>query len=279
MPTACWRPVSSSARSHIYEVRPLTSSEALAAYIGAAAWLPQIGAVIYRRVIRSRIRILPERQVELGYTTMGPILNIRVAFAAETKDAVLDHVSVLLRHEDGETKQLTWVGYSETFSEITDTSGNRQRVERDQPAIALKLSTVLLTEKLVRFHDTKHQAEQRASFSTVLAQYNYLKANDPEYRTKIIDTRQTFDLLELYKASFWWKPGKYTLTFDIKSPDRAKLRIGEFEFVLAQSDVDALRDNLARIPIYYRNLVMSDVEDYKQEPISWAWRNVYLRPL
>jgi hypothetical protein len=266
--------------SRTSEVSSVSSPEAIAAYIGAAAWLPQIGTLVYRRIVRSRVRILPERQVEIGYTILGPIVNIRLAFATATKDAVLDHVNVLLRHEDGETKPLAWVSYSETFSEITDTaSGNRQRIERDQPAIALKLSTVLLTEKFVRFHDAKYQAEQRERFGEVLAQYNYLKGNDPKYRTKIMETRENFDLMEQHKSGFSWKPGKYNLSFALRSPDRAKLRDAEFEFVLQQSDIDALRSNLALIPTFYRNLVMSDVEGYKIEPLSWEWRNMYLRPL
>lgn len=57
----------------------------IAAYIGAAAWAPQIGSWMYGWLVKPRVQILPERMVEVGFTTLGPIFNIRLALSASKK--------------------------------------------------------------------------------------------------------------------------------------------------------------------------------------------------
>lgn len=137
---------------------------------------------------------------------------------------------------------------------------------------------MILTEKFVRFQDTKYHEHERKRFNDVFSQFTYLKANDPEYRTKIIEARQTYDLMELYRESFWWRPGNYTLRFNIRSPDRAKLRCANYHCEMKQNDVDALRENIDRMRVHHKNLVMSDVEGFVQTPVIWTWRYFVLAP-
>ena len=47
----------------------------IAAYIGAAAWLPQIGAWIYNAVSRPELKIVSAGQIEIGFSMFGPIAN------------------------------------------------------------------------------------------------------------------------------------------------------------------------------------------------------------
>src|SRR5690349_19424067 len=109
--------------------------EEIAAYIGAAAWLPQIATWVYRMVIRPSIRIVPDQYAEVGYTSYGPIFNVRMAFFAEKKDVIVDGIEMIVHHEDGDSCTLRWAGLAETFSEITDAAGNRQIISRDQSPI------------------------------------------------------------------------------------------------------------------------------------------------
>lgn len=48
------------------------SSEEIVAYIGAAAWLPQIGSWIYNYYITPRVAVIPNRSIELGFTVSDP---------------------------------------------------------------------------------------------------------------------------------------------------------------------------------------------------------------
>lgn len=256
----------------------LTSAEGIAAYVGAAAWLPQIGSFLYRKYSVAKVRIIPERSIEMGYTSFGPILNVRLAFSTADRDTVLDRVSVELRHEDGDSKSLLWQSFVETFSEITDASGNRQRVERDQPAIALKLSTSVLSEKIVRFQDATFQDQQRARLNSVQIQLDFLKKANEDYREKLLQTREMYDLIELYQHHFWWRPGKYSLNYAIQSPDRSRLRKAKYHFVLPQSFVDDLRANINLMAPNFRNMVMSGAPDFVPAPLNWTWRYLTVIP-
>jgi hypothetical protein len=43
--------------------------------IGAAAWLPQIIAWIYNWLVRPKLCFVPENITEIGYSSLGPIIN------------------------------------------------------------------------------------------------------------------------------------------------------------------------------------------------------------
>src|SRR3989304_9497204 len=98
----------------------------IAAYIGAAAWLPQIAAWIYRYFVQPAVTVVPDKYAEVGFTSFGPIFNMKMAFSADNKDLIIDGFELLIRHSDGASRTLRWSGLSETFSEITDAAGNRQ---------------------------------------------------------------------------------------------------------------------------------------------------------
>jgi len=106
--------------------------EEIAAYIGAAAWAPQIIAWLYKALIRPKLRVVPGQFGEVGFTNYGPIFNVRMAFFVENHDLIIDGIDITLRHTDGESHEFRWAGLGETFSEITDSSGKKQIVSKDQ---------------------------------------------------------------------------------------------------------------------------------------------------
>jgi hypothetical protein len=251
----------------------------IAAYIGAAAWAPQIGSWMYGWLVKPRVQILPERMVEVGFTTLGPIFNIRLALSASKKDAIIDHLEVELRHGAGDSHVLSWIGLRETFTEIVDTAGNRQSIEKDQPAIAPKVTTAVLLEKLVRFHDLGFRERQRPVLNSLVEHLNYLRGQHADYRFRALKSRQAYDLFELCKSSFLWKPGEYTVHFRIKSRDGAVLDTAAHRFTLVQHDADALRFNLDLVKTEYENIIKSDLPDYQFKAVRWNWRDVPLTPV
>lgn len=261
------------------EVVPLPSPAEWAAYIGAAAWLPQIGSWVYGRLVTPKVRIIPERSVQLGYTTFGPIFNIRVSISTDRKDAIVNNLEVDLTHQDGAAHSLRWSGLRETFSEVMDSEGNRQStIEKDQPAIALKVSTALLAEKFVRFQDQAWHNEHNPLFDALVSQYNYLKSSTLEYRQSALTSKEHHSLFEFYKRGFWWKAGRYEATFRIQSPNDATLNTGTFVFFVSQFDVDSMRANIDLMKDYYENVVMGDTEGYVAKNTQWSFRNVMFLP-
>jgi hypothetical protein len=216
----------------------MPSVSEIAAYIGAAAWVPQIISWIYRWFINPEVSIIPDRQVELGFTTFGPIFNIRLALSVNKKATIIDTMEVIIDHEEGDSHHLTWTGMQETIGEISSLGGPRQFFQKDQPAIALKLTPDLLAERFVRFQEIKFQASHRILLNSVIAHFNFLKEKESNCRDKILDSREVSDMVQLFKEKFWWKKGKYTFRFQISSSNNANLENVKFTFDMTQSDVD-----------------------------------------
>ena len=84
----------------------MTAAE-LAAYIGAAAWLPQIVSWVHRWFVTPKITIIPDRYADVGFTSYGPIFNVRMAFASDRKDAIIDGFELVVQHTDGDVGHFT----------------------------------------------------------------------------------------------------------------------------------------------------------------------------
>jgi hypothetical protein len=92
----------------------------------------------------------------------------------------LDGLDLVVRHEDGEARTFRWAGLGETFSEITDSAGNRQIVSKDQSPIAIKVVVQALFEKFVRFPEPRFHQEDGATTQVLVGHFNYLKQKSPE---------------------------------------------------------------------------------------------------
>lgn len=250
----------------------------VAAYVGAAAWLPQIAAWLYRAFVNPKIIIVPDAYAEVGFTSLGPIFNVRLAFDCERKGAVIDGFELQVRHEDGDTRVFRWAGLSETFSEIRDNAGNRQVVSRDQTPIALKIGTESLVEKFVRFQEPRYQETIRPAFSNLLAQFNFLKrSGDAGYVQKVLESKELFELSDVRAKSFWWKPGCYSVTVKLSSPRKFELKNPRFSFHLTPIDVDQLKQNVDTMAVDLCNVIQSNLPDFQAQPINWNWANVSIQ--
>lgn len=249
--------------------------EEIAAYIGAAAWLPQIATWIYRKLVQPVVTIVPDKYAEVGFTSFGPIFNVKMAFSAETKDLIVDGFELLLRHSDGDVRTLRWSGLSETFSEITDAAGNRQVVSRDQTPIALKIGTESLIEKFVRFQEPRYHETDRPVTLQLIAHFNFMKQSNPaDYVDKTLSSKELFSVLETRQKSFWWKPGRYEMTLKLSSPKKFRITQSQFYFDLTSVDIDRLKQNVATLDNELRNIISSNLPDFKKQPLNWNWANV-----
>ncbi len=246
----------------------------IAAYIGAAAWLPQIASWIFKAYVTPQITIVPDRSLQLGFTSLGPIFNLRMAFSADRKDAIIDSFEVMLKHEDGEERLLRWAGMNETFSEITDSMGNRQVISKEQPAIAFKIGRESLLEKFVRFNEPRFYNTILPFLNELTNHFDFLKKKEADYVSKIMESKQYNDLSEIRKKAFWWKAGKYQATFKLGSPKKITLTHDSYEFQLNHLEVEKLQKNVDALDSDLSNIIKSNLPDFKAEPIDWNWVNV-----
>ena len=83
------------------------------AVLGALAWTPHLIGMFKQWIIKSKIRVITHRNAEIGFTTFGPIFNIRLAFAVEHRDIVVSDLKIRLKHESGEEKVFEWQGITQ----------------------------------------------------------------------------------------------------------------------------------------------------------------------
>lgn len=74
------------------------------AILGALAWTPHLFALIKNYVNKPEIRIITPRTVTVGFTSLGSIFNLHLAFAVKNKDIVITAIKIRLKHDHGEEK-------------------------------------------------------------------------------------------------------------------------------------------------------------------------------
>jgi hypothetical protein len=249
--------------------------EEIAAYIGAAAWVPQIIQWLYKAFIKPKLRIIPNSLAEVGFTSFGPIFNIRMAFLVENRDLIIDGLDITIRHESGQTREFRWAGLGETFSEITDAAGNKQIVSKDQTPIAIKIGTESLQDRFVRFQEPAFHAEDAISTKQLVSQFNFLKEKSPDnFVEDVLDCKEYFDVTTKRKEWFWWSKGKYSVTIKPRSPQNHKLIGHNFSFNLLDSDIVLVKKNLDVIEADIRNIIISNKADGQLSLVVWSWANV-----
>lgn len=255
----------------------MTGTE-LAAYIGAAAWVPHVGRWIYDAVVVPDVTIIANKQAEISFTSFGPIFNLSLAISADRRDALLDKIEIHLVHEGGDTHQLSWEGMQENLSQISNQKGERAVVEKQQPAIALKIPTIALVERFVRFQEGPFHNKYQSKYKELEDQLDFMKQKGGEFAEELIAGKEFHSLMEFFKESFWWKSGKYTVEFSVASPKRVKLQPLRFEFELSSQNIDRLQKNLENVNAFASEVIRSvEDSDHKFAEIDWSWQNVNMK--
>jgi hypothetical protein len=203
-----------------------------------------------------------------------------MAFLVENRDLIIDGLELELRHQDGDARIFRWAGLGETFSEITDSSGNRQIVSRDQSPIAIKIVTQSLLEKTVRFQEPKYHAADRPVTTSLVSHFNFLKQSDPQgFVPAALASKKLFGVVDQRQKWFWWKPGRYDVILKPSSPQKFQLVSSAFSFELEAVDVELLRKNVQLIDTEVRNIISSNLPGVNLQQLTWQWANVsMLRP-
>lgn len=250
----------------------------IVAYFGALAWLPQAAYFGYKVLMKPIITISPEKNASIGFTIFGPIFNLRLSINVDRKDTLVDFIGVKLTHEDGSAYFFEWAGMSEFFSEVKNNKGESNIVQRDIVPISIKLSTLSIVERFFRFQETSFIEENKAILDDLM-EYNTLlkKSHHPNYLDEFFGSNKFGEYMNFYQKRFWWKTGKYIVSFLPRSPQRVKVIYETFEFQLAQSQIDALQNNLNEIKNPFENVIKGSAPGYIPHPDMFAWQNVSLK--
>jgi len=248
----------------------------IAAFIGAAAWLPQIASWIYKKYSKPVLKLILSPKLQLSYNIFGPIINFNCSISSQKKDALIEKITLKVTHEKGDTRFLTWTFLDEIQQQIRSYTGETAEVSKNQPAIALKVPTISLVEKLIGFQDRDFQKEFQIRADKVVETYNFLKDKhiNTDAKAELISTKEHKDLLDFFKSYMYWQEGNYLMEVIIKEVTVRKPFIEKFKFRLAKIDIESLNYNKTILEKILPALMKLPVEkDQKTELPTSNWIN------
>ena len=245
----------------------------IAAYIGAASWLPQIAFLLYRWLRGPVLTVVPELAPEIGFTSNGAICNLRLAFIAEHKDLILHDLALDVVHEDGERKVLRWAGAKEDLGETRDAAGVKQgQLTKEHPLTALRVATVgPMIERFVLFQEPRYRNETKPLMKNLVDHFNHLKHTSTDYVNEALASRELHSLLEARTQLFWWKSGHYKITFRPTAQKSFSIKQPSYSFELMSGDVDLLKQNLVPLQRDLEDAIRADLPGFRMEAPTWNW--------
>ena len=243
----------------------------IAAYIGAAAWAPQILTWIYDAASKPKIRIVSAGTVEVGFSVFGPIINATLAISSDRRDALVEKITLQVTHHQGEKRQLAWRMLSENQQHIRDAQGNISSQYKNTPAVALKISTLALTEKTVGFRDPDFENAQRVTQTRIVEQFRHLetRVGNAAALDQLLGSIEFAQVQREFENYMYWRPGKYEFSFAAQLAGVKNPHVQRFEVEFAETDTANLRRNLELLTRYVRATLSTTVEE--RILIDWNW--------
>lgn len=245
------------------------------ALIGAFAWLPQIISWIHNFFVKPKLRFVPEEISEIGYTFFGPIFNQSFAISTERKDSLIEKVAVSIVHENGARHDFFWKFLDEKGAEVTSIStGERAEFRKNQPAIALKVSTLGLAEKKILFQDLSYQSKLSILLGKFAEKESHLeKIKTPNLQEELVKTKEFLDLIEYIKSGFYWIEGKYNVYLYAYETSLKKPHREHYKFQLSKTNIELLENNIKITQDHFRDLILFRGKEKERPLYNWKWVN------
>ena len=238
------------------------------AILGALAWAPHLIGIVKDWLTKSKVRVITQRQVEIGFTTFGPIFNLRLAFSVENKDIVISDLKIRLTHESGEEKVFEWQGITQHLGKMTLPGSQAMPFEKEQSVLAIKLNQKDIEERFVRFQNQEFLSTQLEFGSKAAIKMSYLQAENKYDAESFLREQVMTDLYSFNKHAFSWKPGKYKVSIEMKSPEEFDLVDNIREFNLYPLDIEKLEKNKDFLEQDYRRISLNE-----EDKVVWQWCN------
>lgn len=219
-------------------------------------------------------RIITQKSVEIGFTTFGPIFNIRLAFAVEHKDIVVSDIRIRLKHESGEERLFEWQGITQHLGKMKLPDSRDMPYEKEHSVLAIKLNQKDIEERFVRFQEPTFINSQREYIEKATRKMVYLKAEEKYNAEKFLREQEMTDLYNFNKHAFPWKQGRYRVTIEMHSPEKFEVIDNVREFDFTPIDIERLEKNKEQLEIDYKRLVVGLDED--EDDAIWQWCNPVL---
>lgn len=239
----------------------------LLSILGALAWLPFIINLIKDFLTKPKITIISDKQIEIGYTTYGPIINLYLAFAGEKKDALINKIKLILIHEKSEKQEFEWEWFEEELLEMEVPNAGNVPYKKKQQAIALKLLKDNLIEKKIGFQvdSIKNERNKLINYLNEISE-NYIKESLDLKNLKA--QKEYTDLISLSRNTFIWKVGNYKMTIEAYIYEKKENIRHNIKFKLTTLDLKKLEKNIDIINKIIESYYITHDTEYKA---TWNW--------
>jgi len=243
----------------------------LAAVVGALAWIPPIFVAVRAWVTRPQVRVITQPAPEIGFTTFGPILNLRIALTVTHKDIVITGIRLQVTHESGEESVFSWRGIVQRMGTMNYPQVGAVPFEKESSVLAMKISQKDVEERFIRFQNLEYLEQKAALDGTSRKRLAYLRKSETFDGPSFLKSQEMTDLYYFIKQAFSWKPGGYRVKVLLESPDAFTVLDDEYAFTLLPLQVQDLSDNLDHIEQFFAYEVLLPKEGEQRAPIAWSW--------
>lgn len=238
----------------MFWIKPSDPFQVLA-IIGALSWLSILSDLLIRFFIKPKIEIITDKELEIGYSTNGPIINSQVAFISEQKSSLIKKIELDLVHENNDAHVFTWEWFEETLHEMNLPDRNIT-TRKNQKAVAIKIDWDEMVEKKIGFHSNKFKSEYGLKEKEVNQRYLNLFQRDGMHSEALRGSNEFNAINELFTNSFIWRVGKYKMKFNVFILNRDEPFIKNVSFELTNLDIRILNSNvekcLKHVEIFYK---------------------------
>ena len=205
--------------------------------------------------------------------------NFTTVISANRQDALITKITLAAKHEKGDKRTLTWSRISETSLQLRAPTGESADFVKEQPAVALKVSTLAPAEKLIGFQDHDFQAQGRTHLAAITDHWQHLQKQSAGPMKDLLVSRPWEDAIAFYKDNMPWREGQYSFELNELNVTESRLRspyVERFTLNLEKAHVDNFRSNLNLFePTFRRGLGDKDVDGTQE---TWMWSHVPISP-
>lgn len=241
------------------------------AILGALAWSPHLISIVRSYLTKPEVRVITQKIAEIGFTTYGPIFNMRIAFSVKNHDVVISNFRAKITHESGEEKLYEWQGLKQQVMKMHTNDGSIP-YEKENSVLAIKLNQREVEERIIQCQEVSFMIGKRDIEDKALKRLSFDREQE-NYDPKVfLKCQESIDVYNYIKHAFSWKSGKYKVVFELESPEKFNIVDNEYEFTLMPMDIEELEKNKESIEQDYLNsFIKQEDPDYKE--VRWNWRN------
>lgn len=239
--------------------------------IGAAAWIPPVVSVIRSFFKRPLVTVIPSHYVTVGFTELGPVLNIKVAITSN-QDVLINNVQLNVKHESGANFLFRWHEVVEVKGQMIFPGAANQPVFQETEAIAMKILPSDFKDVELRNRSATHTETCRKLWRDWTVDRRR-QMNLGEYDSAVFfASRAVQDMVAYLRSQMVWRSGRYSVQIEMDSKTPSTFDVPALEFELSEYDIVLMQENCDNMSKYMRNACLHDSARQEEfEQLSWHW--------